>query len=202
MKSVLLRITALVICLGLGSCKGVFFKHPEPSWVATNDKAFPREMCGYYTISDSLSKSGSSGIFIAPQKIGDSDSEFYALSDSVILRHEGSKYFLNIEFKEEENNHSNAWALVTLEEKGKGLNLSLFYPDTSITLLKNYTPVTRLPGDTTPYFIDPSATEFKKIMKQQLFWSNSHYNKVSEKQYEKLFRRKANNLTPSQTSAH
>jgi len=161
-------IGSVLLC----SCN-VYFDSPQPSWVKKNEKEIPKKFCGSFLSGDGLLLEYSRGekdtIRISEKRIHVSKQFDFTLSDTVLLKRYKNAYFLNVYYRE-----VNTWMVIMAKEEKKNILFYVIYTtdSTKLTQLNEITDLRLMPEsskDVPNYIINPSSTEFDKIMKGNFF---------------------------------
>ncbi len=175
-NKLLVLLNTLFVLTYFCSCGDVQYTAPQPSWVTKNETAFPKSMQGNY-------KSGNDTFKITEDRIMLSKKDFdndIVLSDSVLLRKWNTTFFLNLLHRNYSgsnsigNGSSNTWSVIMAKEEKENLFIYEVRLTDSLTLikLKEITKVQEIKntsGEINDFIINPTADEFQKIVKSNLF---------------------------------
>ncbi|MCB9361579.1 MAG: hypothetical protein H6587_11115 [Flavobacteriales bacterium] len=173
--------SCISISLLLFSCTSVVFTNPQPTWVK-NSTHFPEEIYGtYYTNENDTFEIGANFYKVLASNYNslfnnNIINEFY-LSDSLLLKQLGKKYFLNA--KENDN-----WTISLLNIK-KNQSISIEYISgkreelvKNLNFISNKTYLKDENEKIETIILNPTKKEFKQLIKKKLFKETLTLKKV------------------------
>lgn len=157
------------------SCIEINFENPQPAGIA-NEKTIPETIWGKYLTGDDDTLIISENRM---QFIGDTNAfniDLY-LSDSLIIRTLGKRYFVNIKAD------SSFWSLYILKKNKANLDVLTIYTDSlpQIETMKKITKVKEVyhkSGTLDMYIVDPTQKELKRMIKKGVFISMGTFYKI------------------------
>ncbi len=172
MKNLLYLISIIFIT---SSCIEINFENPQPKGIA-NEKTIPETIHGKYSMGEGDTLIISKNKISFANDTNDFNFDLY-LSDSLIVRTLGKRYFVNIKAD------SSFWSLYVLKKNKANLDVLTIYTDSlpQIETMKKITNVKEIyhkTGTLDMYIVDPTQKELKKMIKKDVFVSMGTFYKI------------------------